>query len=202
MAKPSPPTDMNSFLAGIGHVCLQWALLEHTILCLIGVIEAIPVEKAYTRFASLDMQPRLNMAIALAIEAKLHGSYIRRLRAIRTALQKEGKGLAEKRNMYVHGAHDPTEVEGEFALTMSRWKGDRRRQVVTILYVSDLVNRLSLLAQEGHSIFSDYGVRKHGAAAYQNTGEHVAQAKAALRFIRAKQIKRGLKLIFGNLKPI
>jgi hypothetical protein len=201
MAKVPLPTDQLSFLASIGNTCLQWALLEHSILCIIGMIDELPAEQAYTRYAGLDMIPRLNMVIALADEAKWPLRLTKRLRAIRAELQGRN-GLAEKRNMFVHGAHDLGELDGEYRLTMARWKGDRMRTTVTILESQDLGNRLALLAQEAHSIFSDYGVWKFGPRAKQDTSQQIAQAKAALRFIRAKQIKRGLKLIFGNLKPI
>lgn len=141
------------------------------------------------------------MAITLAEEAKWPLRYAKRLRAIRDQIRGP-KGLAEKRNMFVHGAHDLAVEEGEFNLTMSRWKGDRQCTTVTILDASDLASRLSLLAQEAHSIFSDYGVWKYGPEAKQATAGPIIQEKTTLRFIRAQQIKRGLRLIFGNLKPI
>lgn len=171
MVKPSPPTDQVSFLAGIGNICLRWALLEHTILCIIGMIVERPAERAYVRFAGLDMIPRINMAITLADEAKWPLRFTKRLRAIRKELQ---GGLADERNMFVHGAHDFGERDGEFRLTMSRWKGDRMRRTVTLLEASALGNRLSLLAQEGHSIFSDYGTWKFGPDAKQETAEQIA----------------------------
>jgi len=59
MDKASPPTDLNSFLAGIGHICLQWALLEQTLLGIIAAAENMPLEKTYTRFGTTDMMPAL-----------------------------------------------------------------------------------------------------------------------------------------------
>lgn len=103
------------------------------------------------------MIPRLGMAITLAEEAKWPLHLTKRLRKIREDIQGR-QGLAEKRNMFVHGAHEIGEGDGEFHLTMSRWKGDRTRTTVTSLEASELGSRLSLLAQEGHRIFSDYGV--------------------------------------------
>lgn len=198
MTQTSPPTDMNSFLASVGHVCLQWSLLEHTILFIIGMGEEMPAEKACNRFAGLDMLPRLGMAISLAEEAKWPQRYTKRLRNIRKAIQ---SGLNDQRNLFVHGVHEATGVEGEFQLTMSRWKGDRRCQIVTILEASELAHQLSLLAQEAQSIFSDYGVWKFGAERYHDVFQQPAQTKAALRLIRRQNIKRGFKLIFTNLKP-
>ena len=201
MGNPSPPADLNSFLAGIGHICLQWALLEQTLLGIIAAAENMPLEKTYTRFGTTDMMPRIRMAVRLTEEAKWPPHLRNRLKAIRTALQKENGGLAERRNLFVHGVHEGMNDQGEVRLTMVRWTAENREQVVTILDAAFLANRLGELAQESQSIFSDYGVWKFGPGHEVERRKHIAEAKPITRFVRAQNIKRAVKLLFANLKP-
>jgi hypothetical protein len=189
-------------LAAIGNICLQWSLLEQNLLGIISGAEHMPVEKTYTRYGTTDMMPRIRMAIRLTEEAKWPVSLRNRLVAIRRALQKEGgKGLAEYRNLYVHGAHKEVFENGEVELTMVRWPASERSQIVTAEDAVQLGHRLGELAQEAHSIFCDYGTWKFDTKLSEQGRENVAQAKALSRLIRAHQIKRAVKLLFANLKP-
>lgn len=201
MAKVEPPTDQTSFLASIGHICLQWALLEQTILFIIGAAENLPIEKVYPRYGSLDMLPRLNMAINLTREAKWPVRLTNPLVEIRKALQRDGDKIAERRNLFVHGVHKPTEVPGEFELTMARWSADKRNQIVTVVDGVELANSIAQLAQKADGIFRGYGVWQFGPEYETDRSEQVAQAKAMARFIRAHNIKRAFKLLLANLKP-
>ena len=200
-AKEPPPTDQNSFLAGIGHVCLQWSLLEQTVLAIIASAEDTSFDKVYTRFGGLDMQQRLNMAIKLTREEKWPNRLTKPLVTIRRAIQRDGEGLAETRNMFVHGAHKDTAVPGEFSLTMSRWSPDKRHQIVTLLDAIQLANRLAELVQQAVGVFRNYGTWKFGTKDHAERGYNVAETKALSRFIRAQNIKRAIKLLFANLKP-
>jgi hypothetical protein len=125
---------------------------------------------------------------------------IKRLQRILLDLQREGGGLAERRNLFVHGVHAAGENLGETTLTMVRWPGDIRHQTVTALDAAKLANQLSLLSKEVEGIFSDYGVWKFGIEDKANGNQQIAQTKAAVRFIRAQNIKRALKLLWANLK--
>lgn len=199
-AKKPPPSDQNSFLAGIGHICLQWALLEQTLLAIIAAAEDTSFDKVYTRFGNLDMQPRLNMAIKLAREARWPNRLIKPLENIRKAIQ-SGEKLGERRNLFVHGVHKDTDTPGEVSLTMARWSPDKRQQIVTLLDAVQLANRLAQLAQEADAVFGEYGVWKFGAKRERDGNEHIAQTKATARFIRAQNVKRAIKLLLTNLKP-
>jgi hypothetical protein len=200
---PNLEHEQNAFLAAIGHICLQWALLEQSLLFIIGTIENVPIPKAYKMFAHLDMKPRLNMAILLAQEAKLpHARFIRPLQDIRKALDKDGACLADRRNMFVHGSHQFGQNRGEYILTMSRWKGDKQNQTVTLLDAAQLIHEIILQVQKAQSVFQDYGVWKFGPEYQNDAGEQIAQTKARIRLIRAEQVKRAIKLLLANLRPI
>lgn len=191
--------EQNAFLCTIGHICLQWALLEQTILFIIGAIENVPIQKAFVMFAGLDMLPRLTMAINLAQEAKLpHLRFIKPLQDIRKEIR---EGLSDRRNLFVHGSHQLTEQQGEYVLVMSRWKGDKQRQTVSLLDGAKLSQDIAVLAQKANAIFCDYGLWKFGTKQDGNADQKIAQIKTSLRFIRAQQIKRAVKLILTNLKP-
>lgn len=204
-AKPTlnPSMEQTAFLAAIGHICLYWALLEQTILFVISAIENVPVKKAYVVFAHLDMKARINMAILLAQDAGLpHQRFIRPLMDIRKQLDKDGSKLADRRNMFVHGAHKMGQSDGEYVLTMSRWKGDKREHTVTLVDASQLALELWVQAQKADAIYCDYGVWKFGSDPKEHGDEQIAKAKATLRLIRAYNIKRALKLLFANFKPL
>ena len=201
MAKLLPPTDLNSFLAGIGHICLQWALLEQTVLFVIASAETLPIDKVYPRYCGLDMLPRLNMAIGLTREAKWPVRLTRPLVEIRTALQRGGGGIADRRNLFVHGVHKLTDVPGEYELTMARWGPDKRDQTVTVVDAAELANRIAQLVQKAEGVFRDYGIWKFGSEHQADRGEPIAHRVATARIIRAHNIKRALKLLFTNLKP-
>jgi hypothetical protein len=172
------------------------------LLGIIAAAESNSLEKTYTRYGTTDMMPRIRMAIRLTEEAHWPGRLRNRLIAIRRALQKEnGKGLAEYRNLYVHGAHKDIAENGDVELTMVRWPASERKQIVTSADAAQLSNRLGVLAQEAHSIYCDYGDWKFNLQLGQNGREHVAKAKSNVRLIRAHQIKRAIKLLLANLKP-
>jgi hypothetical protein len=189
------------FLAGIGHVCLQWALLEQTVLAIIASAEDLPFDKVYTRYGGLDMQPRISMALKLAHEAKWPVRLTKKLEGIRRALQKGGENLAEKRNMFVHGVHKAGNEPGEHILTMARWSPGKRDQAVTALDAAALANRLDLLVQEADAVFRGYGVWRFGADDNEKRGERIARTKTTARFIRAQNVKRAIKMLLANVRP-
>jgi hypothetical protein len=199
MEQPSPPNDLNSFLAGIGHICLQWALLEQSLLGIIAAAENMPLEKTYTRYGTTDMVPRMRMAIRLVEEAKWPHQLQRRLRAIRDKLQ-NGK-LSDQRNLFVHGVHKGIQSNGMVQLTMVRWSAPKREQLVSVWEAVELANQLSILAQEAGSILDAYGAWKFGPGLDEDRSKHIAEAKPLTRFIRAQQFKRAVKAVLGNNRP-
>ena len=144
------------------------------------------------------MQPRLNMAIKLTDEAKWPKHLTKPLRSIRKAVQ---GGIGEGRNIFVHGVHEALPEKGEFALTMIRLSPPKRRQIVSILDVADLISRIRELVNEAERVFRGYGVWQFGPDHKDDCREQIAQTKAMARFIRAQNIKRALKLLLANLKP-
>ena len=152
---PSDNTDHLKVMAGIGGVCVQWALLEHIVLGMIATSEGISLDRAYLMFGSLDMTPRLNMAILLARDAKTPESMVKRIIAVRTTLRE--KKLADGRNQAVHGVHKDAQSDS-VKLTMPRWSGEKRTQVVTVMDLFRLSTRLSELGNDiwliGDDIYS------------------------------------------------
>lgn len=80
-------SEETKHFAAIGHICLQWALLEHTVLALIAAAEHMPMPKVHIIFGGLDMLPRVNMAITLARQARWPQHLVKRIEVIRKALQ-------------------------------------------------------------------------------------------------------------------
>ncbi len=144
-----PPVDNLDHLkimAGIGGVCVQWALLEHLVLGMIAANEGMPSDRAYLIFGSLDMKPRLNMAILLARDAKIPNDIVKRIEDVRKALREEK--LTDRRNQAIHGVHKASGQPDSIDLTMPRWSGSRRTQTVTVMDLFSLSTRLAELGNE------------------------------------------------------
>ena len=137
-------------MAGIGGVCVQWALLEHLVLGMIATNENMTLDRVYLIFGSLDMKPRLDMAINLARASKTPEPLVKRIIAVRTALKDEK--LADRRNQAVHGVHKESSHADSIDLTMPRWSGDRRTQTVSTTDLYQLSLRLKELGDEIWSI--------------------------------------------------
>ena len=152
--------DTSAVMACIGYVCVQWSMLEQTILNFIGVVEKMQPEECYIAFGTLDIRPRLNMAIKLARYHNVKVSLIVRLEKIRKTIKV--KKLDDRRNQAVHGVHSDSEKAMHVKLTMVRWAGDKREQDVAVRDILELGNELNALANEAHCIFLDYGAWKFG----------------------------------------
>lgn len=158
-------TSATAFLASIGHVCLQWSLLELTLIAVLCAIEGIPDEKGDLIFGGLDMQPRINTAINLARYHKLPRPLINELVAIRKALQ---GGVSERRNQAVHGAHAETAVLGTYRLRMSRWSGDKKMQDVSLEDLFRLIEEIYTLQRRAYGVFEGVGKWKFGRGAEED----------------------------------
>jgi hypothetical protein len=142
--------DHSAVMALIGHICVQWARLENTLLGLCAVCTRLSPEEAFLTFGGLDMRPRLNMAINLATHHKMQPHLLKRLRGIRETISK--KKLDDKRNQAVHGVHSDSDLPQHIRLTMVRWGGDKRVQDVSIIDLHSTGREICDLANECYSI--------------------------------------------------
>ncbi len=97
----------------IGNICFQWAHLEFLVALALWSLLRIDQETGKILTGSLDLLPRVNMALKLAKHLKAPGLAIKALKEVRTALQ---GGLIERRNTAIHGLRslDPNDPAGEF----------------------------------------------------------------------------------------
>ena len=171
MTNPIPQVSEDvKIMAGIGHICLQWARLEMALLGVIYAIEIMPMEKGEIIFGGLDVQPRCHMAINLGQYNKLPPPIMKRLRGVRKVLQ---SGLADQRNQLVHGAHKNME-NGTTTLTMVRWKGEKRDKSFTAIDIHNIGIDIYKLADECWSIRDAIGDWKFGPHRNINIGNPVA----------------------------
>ena len=140
------------FLSSIGHVCLQWSLLELTLLAFLSSLEEIDVEKGEIIFGGLDIKPRINMAITLATQHNLPLPMLKELRAIRKVIQQD---LTERRNQAIHGAHGESAVLGTYNLRMSRWPAPKRLQPVSYEDMIALSSEIHVVQQRTYQVLSD-----------------------------------------------
>jgi hypothetical protein len=145
MTDDASDTTHMKVMAGIGYVCLQWALLEHLLLGCIATIETMPLEKTFIMFGSTDMGSRLGVAINLARAAKMPGVLPSRLEAVRKEIR---TGLQERRNQVVHGVHADAGIPDAVRLTIAKWKEPRRHEVITSAQMGELGTRLNELGVE------------------------------------------------------
>jgi hypothetical protein len=146
--------DGAAIMATIGHICIQWARLESTLLGICAVLARTPPSEAFIIFGGLDMRPRLNMAVNLARHHKMERKLLDRLTTIRVTITKEK--LDDKRNQAVHGAHSDSTTPQHVKLTMARWSGDKRDQEISIAELHKTGLRLNDLANEAYLILIAY----------------------------------------------
>lgn len=149
-----------AFTSAIGHVCLQWSLLELTLLSYLCILEECLREKGDLIFGGLDMLARVNTAISLSRYHKIPRPLVKELEEIRKALQKGG--LAERRNQAVHGAHAASDILGTYVLLMPRWKGEKKLQPVSTADLVELSEELHSLYVRAWSVIQKYGDWKYG----------------------------------------
>lgn len=143
-----------AYLASIGHVCLQWSLLELTTLPVLYAIEDVPAEKGDLLFGHLDLLPQIGMAISLADNQRMPGKVITELKAIKKELQ---DGVRERRNQAVHEAHADTDTLGTFNLRMARWRGPKKLQAVSLEDLIKLTEDIHALQRRMYGVFEQIG---------------------------------------------
>lgn len=152
-------TLQQQILASIGHICVQWALLETLVANIIWAELVMDHETGAIVTGGLDIFPRVNMAIRLAHHKKVPRPAIHHLDNIRKALQ---SGLGDRRNQAIHGVHAEASDPGATALTMLRWPEPKRTQEVSIedLYqTSQEIIALQNLASEALEIIWQWQLR-------------------------------------------
>lgn len=143
-------------LAAIGHVCLQWSILEMTILAVLNVIEELEPEEGFILFGGQDILPRFSLAIRLLDHLNAPQEIPEELRAIRELLQKRN-GIKDRRNQAVHGAHADADQLDAVQLTMVRWAGARRTQTVTLEQLIDLTEEIHSAQRRTYGVFQKIG---------------------------------------------
>ena len=173
-----------AIMACIGHVCVQWAQLENNILAVLCACQNVPVEEAAILFGSLDMKPRLNMAINLARRHKWPTSLLIRLDRLRKAIDKAK--LLDRRNMVVHGVHRATDTPQTVTLYTPRRSGSAQYEDWTIEGAHQLGVEIMHAANEAWDIFASYGRWKFGNHFTENSSGEIVTAPLGV-FARFKQ---------------
>jgi len=180
-------------LASIGHVCLQWALLEMTVLSVIYTLEGISYKKGEIIYGGLDMIPRFNLAINLA---EFHNAPLKakkELRAIRKEIQ---TGIADKRNQAVHGVHADAEVIDAIKLVMPRWKGDRKTETVTLEDLIKLTNSIYALHRRSVGVEKIIAKWKFGDHLSENAVSQIPETNASPFLKFAQRLYSRIKHLF------
>lgn len=179
--------DGAAFMAAIGHVCIQWALLENNILAVLCACQAVEWDEAALLFGSLDMKPRLNMAVLLAKHHKWPTPLIKRLESLRSNIDKSK--LVDRRNLIVHGVHSDSSLPQSFNLYTPRRKGSAQRETWSVMDAYRVGQEAQAAALEVYDIFAEYGRRKLGCDPAKDINSQLMTAPA-LRRARFKQYLR------------
>jgi hypothetical protein len=140
-------------MAGIGYVCVQWALLETVAANVIWAFLTMDHETGAIVTGGLDLRPRLSMAIALAEHVKAPPHIKSGIRQIRDTLTKEK--LDDRRNQAIHGAHSASDDPSKVNLTMLRWRGDKRTKAVSALELAELGHTIAKLTATLHDLHQE-----------------------------------------------
>ena len=189
------------FFAGIGHVCLQWALLETTLLAVLNVLENLPTDEGAIMFGGLDVHKRLNMAINLSAHHKAPPHIIRQLKDIRITLQKEkgGLDLADRRNQVVHGAHKDALDPQAVTLTMFSWNKAKREREVKFEDLAVLAEEIHALQRRVYRVFEDIGPWKYPGHGEVNRSNDLGSTPPAVRVKLTQGPYAGLKHFWRRL---
>jgi hypothetical protein len=117
--------SLQRLMASLGHISIQWALLEAILAHAIWALLILDYETGAIVTGGTDMLPRVNMAILLARHKKAPQSAIRKLESVRSALQND---LLDRRNQAIHGIHADAADADKVKLVMLRWKHPKREQ--------------------------------------------------------------------------
>lgn len=180
--------DVAAVMACVGHVCIQWSLLEQTLIIILGTCQSIPPDEAAIVFGGLDMKPRLNLAINLAEHHKWPPPLVKRLRKLRADIDKEK--LVDKRNIIVHGVQCASELPQSFKLYTPRRKGDAQEETWSILEAHALGEAIHTAHKEAYAIFEEYGRLKLGDHRPIHTSGEVVAAQPRSIVARLKQYLR------------
>lgn len=199
MASNIPQLNTNQKVtAAIGHICLQWSLLETAILAVISAIEALPTNKVFLLFGGLDMKPRLRIALNLARQPGIPSVFAKRLKAVQKALD---DGLDEERHQAVHGVHFyPSDVPDKVRITMTRWHEPKRTQDKSAHDLFLTGAKISDLAMEVFSIFDDFGEWKFGKRDPSDDNSQLTQAETSSRLKLTQHVKNRLHHLWRRLR--
>lgn len=176
--------DHAAMMACIGHVCVQWSLLENNLLGILSAAQGIDMTEAAILFGGLDMKPRLNMAMLLARHHKWKPPLQKRLKALRQFIQDED--LANHRNLLVHGVHKASPTPQHFMLYTPRRSGPAQETDMSILRAYEIGHTIGKAANEAWSIFDDYGRWKFGDHRPETKPSQTDDSKPSI-FARIKQ---------------
>lgn len=177
--------DEAAILVCIGNVCLQWSLLEINLMAILQACQGVDLKEGAILFGGLDMKPRLNMAINLAVHHKWPPPLIKRLRNLRSAIDKAK--LSDRRNMVVHGAQSRSEVPTKtINLYSPRRSGDAQREDWSVQDAHLLGSEINAAAREAWDIFESYGRWKFGDNRLVDQSGEIVAAPIG-RFTRFKQ---------------
>lgn len=126
MADPTNSSEPNytARLISVGNICTQWAYLEYLVANTIWWLLKVDRPTGMILTGGLDMIPRINMAINLARHLKADRRILEALEATRKAVQ---GGLADRRNIAVHGVFSSRDGSPIVTVEVHRGKGDRKR---------------------------------------------------------------------------
>ena len=111
-------------LMSVGNISTQWAYLEYLVANTIWWLLKVDKPTGMILTGGLDMIPRINMAINLARHLKADRRILEALEVTRKSIQ---GGLADRRNIAVHGVFSSSDGSPIVTVEVHRGKGDRKR---------------------------------------------------------------------------
>ena len=147
--------DEAAIMLCAGHICLQWSLFEGTLMEILAACQGTCTDETAILFGSLDMKPRLNMAINLASFHKWPSPMQKRLRDLRKAVDKST--LIDRRNMIVHGVPSQSTVPSKTVhLYTPRRSGPAQREDWSVIEAQYLGEEIRLASSAARGILNEF----------------------------------------------
>ncbi|WP_125925562.1 hypothetical protein [Halomonas aestuarii] len=152
--------DIHERASLIGYVCFQYSYLDYLVSNIIWGVLNIDKEAGKIVTGSLDIRPRLDMAVELLKHYDTHHELKEFVNTMKNRI--EGKnGIINKRNIVVHGVFSSREGDPKVLVESHRSKRHRERAEMTVDEIRELHDRLCEESKSLVNIMEAHGFNVH-----------------------------------------
>ncbi|WP_227368316.1 hypothetical protein [Halomonas sp. M20] len=144
----------------IGHICFQYSFLDYLVSNVIWHILKLDVEAGKIVTGSLDIRPKLDMAVTLASHYGVLDEISAHIKTMKNRI--EGKnGAINKRNRLIHGVFASAPGDPVVVVESHRNKRHRQRIALAIDEIQSTLNEITQEATDLSELMEKHGINVH-----------------------------------------